>query len=72
MKFTKAVAIVVLVIYIGVWALAIATLHVLIEFLAMPLILAALVALLVWFQKFMGITPRSPKFRDPEEPKDAE
>jgi hypothetical protein len=70
MKFTKAVAIFVVVLYVFLWILALNGVSSLIGPLAVPLILVALVALLVWLQRFIGITPKSPRFVEPKDDKD--
>ena len=70
MKFTRAVALVLLVIYVFLWILALNGASSLEGPLAVPLILAILVAVLVWFQRFMGFTPKSPKFSEPAPPVD--
>jgi fatty acid desaturase len=72
MKVTKTVAVIALLLYVGLWVLAANGATILIEPLAIPLILAILVAVLVWFQRFMGFRPRSPKFQEPKDPKDTE
>jgi len=69
-KFTRVVAIVVLAIYIFLWVLALNGASSLEGPLAVPVILAVLVAVLVWFQRFMGFTPKSPKFSEPPAPED--
>jgi hypothetical protein len=70
MKFTKAVAIFVVALYVFLWVLALNGVDSLIGPLAVPLILIILVALLVWLQRFIGITPKSPRFVEPEDDKD--
>jgi fatty acid desaturase len=72
MKFTKFMAGVAFVIYLFLWFLAFHGVTSLYQPLAVPLILAVLVAVLVWFQKFMGFKPKSPKYREPKDPKDPE
>lgn len=68
MRFTRAVGVVVLLIYIFLWVLAFNGVSSLTPLLAVPLVLAVLVALGVWLNRFMGITPRSQRFQDPVEP----
>jgi len=70
MKFTKAVAIFVVALYVFLWVLALNGVDSLIGPLAVPLILIILVALLVWLQRFIGITPKSPRFVEPEDDKE--
>jgi hypothetical protein len=65
--FTRGVALVALASYILLWAIALHGASSLIPVLAIPLILAVLVALLVWLQQFMGIKPRPSKFEKPDE-----
>jgi len=72
MKFTKFMAGVAFVIYLFLWFLAFHGVTSLYQPLAVPLILAVLVAVLVWFQKFMGFKPKSPKYLEPKDPKDSE
>jgi hypothetical protein len=67
-RFTRAVGVVVLLIYIFLWVLAFNGVSSLTPLLAVPLVLAVLVALGVWLNRFMGITPRSQRFQDPVEP----
>ena len=70
MKFTKAVAIFVVALYAFLWVLALNGVDSLIGPLAVPLILIILVALLVWLQRFIGITPKSPRFVEPKDDKE--
>jgi Ca2+/Na+ antiporter len=63
-KFTRSVAIVLLLIYIFLWVLAFNGASRLIPVLAVPLVLALLVAVGVWLNRFMGITPRRQHFQD--------
>jgi hypothetical protein len=58
---------VVLAIYVVLWILAFNGASALIGPLVVPLVLAALVAMGVSLQRFMGITPRKPHFRDRED-----
>ncbi len=67
MTFTRGVALVAGVLYLLLWAIALHGAPSLIPLLAIPLILAILVALLVWLQRFMGITPRGSKFENPSD-----
>jgi hypothetical protein len=63
-KFTRSVAIVLLLIYIFLWVLALNGASSLTPVLAVPLVLALLVAVGVWLNRFMGITPRRQHFQD--------
>jgi hypothetical protein len=69
-RFTRGVGVVVLLIYIFLWVLAFNGVSSLTPLLAVPLVLAVLVALGVWLNRFMGITPRSQRFQDPVDPVD--
>jgi hypothetical protein len=61
-KFTKATSVVLLAIYIFLWVIALNGASNMIPLLAVPLILAVLVAFGVWLNRFMGITPRQQHF----------
>ena len=52
--------------YVFLWVLALNGVSSLTPVLVVPPVLAALVAFGVWLNKFMGITPRRPRFVDPE------
>lgn len=69
MTFTRGVALVVLVVYVFLWVLAFNGVTSLVPVLAVPLVLAILVAFGVWLNRFMGISPRRPHFesRAPDE-----
>jgi hypothetical protein len=67
MKLTRIVSIVALLIYIGLWVLALNGASSLIIPLVVPLILAAMVAGGVALERFIGVTPRKPKFQDRDE-----
>jgi hypothetical protein len=54
-------------VYLGLWALAIAKAHGLIPVLILPLVLGLLVAGGNWFSQFMGMPARSPKFKRPDD-----
>lgn len=62
MRFTKAMSVIFLAIYIFLWVLALNGASSLIPLLAVPLVLAVLVAFGVWLNRFMGITPRRQHF----------
>jgi hypothetical protein len=66
-KVTQATIAVALVLYLGLWVLAFSGASALIEPLLVPPILAALVAMGVALQRFMGLPARRPHFRDPED-----
>lgn len=65
MRFTRAVAVVVALFYVFLWVLDLNGVSSLTPVLVVPPVLAALVAFGVWLNKFMGITPRRPRFEDP-------
>ena len=65
MRFTKAMSVVFVLIYIFLWVLALNGASNMIPLLAVPLVLAILVAFGVWLNRFMGITPRQQHFEQP-------
>ena len=67
MRFTRAVAVLVVLFYVFLWVLALNGVSSLTPILVVPPVLAALVAFGVWLNNFMGITPRRPRFVDPED-----
>ncbi len=68
MKFTKGTAVVLAAIYIFLWVLALNGASNMVPLLAVPLVLAVLVAFGVWLNRFMGISPRQQHFESrPEE-----
>ena len=67
MKVTKATIGVALLLYLALWALALDGASGLIEPLLIPPVLAALVAMGVALQRYMGLPARRPHFRDPED-----
>lgn len=64
MRVTKVTSIVVAAIYIFLWVLAFNGASGLVALLAVPLVLAVLVAFGVWLNRFMGITPRRQHFEE--------
>ena len=62
MKFTKATAVVLAALYIFLWVLALNGASNMVPLLAVPLVLAVLVAFGVWLNRFMGISPRQQHF----------
>lgn len=70
MRVTRAVLLGALVAYVLLWALALAGASSLVAPLTIPLVLAVLVALGVWLQRYLGLAPRRPRFEEPprEEP----
>ena len=62
MRFTRATAVVVVAIYVFLWVLALNGASNMVPLLAVPLVLAVLVAFGVWLNRFMGITPRQQHF----------
>ena len=67
MRFTRAVAVFVALFYVFLWVLDLNGVSSLMPVLVVPPVLAALVAFGVWLNHFMGITPRRPRFVDPED-----
>jgi hypothetical protein len=65
-RVTRATAVVVFLFYVFLWVLALNGVSSLVPVLAIPLILAVLVAFGVWLNRFMGITPRKQHFQDSE------
>jgi hypothetical protein len=65
--FLRATIAVVVVLYVVLWVLAFNGASGLYGPLAVPLVLAALVAMGVALQRFIGLTPRKQHFRDREE-----
>jgi hypothetical protein len=63
-KFTRGVAIVVLLFYVFLWVLALNGVSSLVPLLAVPVVLAVLVAFGVWLNRFMGIAQRQQHFQD--------
>jgi hypothetical protein len=63
----RATIAVVVLLYVVLWILALNGASALIGPLVVPPILAALVAMGVALQRFMGLTPRKPHFRDRED-----
>jgi hypothetical protein len=69
--FTRGVALVVLALYVFLWVLAVNGVSSLVPVLAVPLVLALLVAFGVWLNRFMGVTPRRPRFEERRHASDA-
>jgi hypothetical protein len=67
MKVTKATIAVAILLYLGLWVLALSGATALIEPLLVPPVLAALIVMGVALQRFMGLPARRPHFRDPED-----
>jgi hypothetical protein len=65
--FLRATLLVAVLLYATLWVLAINGASDLVVPLAIPAILAVMIALGVVLQRYMGITPRKPRFRDPED-----
>jgi hypothetical protein len=63
----RATVAVVVVLYVVLWILALNGASALIGPLVVPPVLAALVAMGVALQRFMGLPPRKPHFRDRED-----
>ena len=66
MRFTRAVMVFVALFYVFLWVLDLNGMTSLTPVLVVPAVLAVLVAFGVWLNNFMGITPRSPKFVEPD------
>jgi len=66
-RFTRAAAVFVALFYVFLWVLDLNGASSLTPVLVVPPVLAALVAFGVWLNNFMGITPRRPRFVDPED-----
>ncbi|HEY5302901.1 MAG TPA: hypothetical protein VIJ86_02460 [Acidimicrobiales bacterium] len=66
MRVTRVTAVVVFLFYVFLWVLALNGVSSLVPVLAIPLVLAVLVAFGVWLNRFMGITPRTQHFQDSE------
>ncbi len=67
MRVTKITAVVVLLFYGFLWFLALHGASSLVGPLAVPPILAVIIALGVALNRYMGITPRKQKFNDPND-----
>ena len=66
MRVTRGAAIFLLAFYALLWAIALHGASTLVPVLAVPLILAVLVAVGVAINRFVGITPRAQHFVEPE------
>jgi len=64
-RVTKGAAVFVGLVYVFLWVLALNGVSSLVPLLAVPAVLALLVAFGVWLNRFMGITPRRQHFEDP-------
>ncbi len=76
MRVTRATAVVLALVYVFFWVVALNGASSFIPLLAVPAILAVLVAFGVWLNRFMGITPRAQHFAErggdaPASPSDA-
>ncbi len=67
MSVLRATIIVGVLLYLALWVLAINGATDLVAPLAIPAILAVMIALGVAFQRYMGIAPRKQHFRDPKD-----
>jgi hypothetical protein len=65
--YLRATLIVAGLLYVLLWVLAFNGAGELVVPLAIPAILGAMIALGVAMQRFMGISPRRPRFRDPKD-----
>ena len=70
MTFTRSVAVVCLLIYVGLWVIALNGATSFIAPLLIPLVLAVLVAVGVALNRWMGITPRRQHFDDGDDESD--
>ncbi len=68
MIWTRATILVALVAYLGLWVLAAAGASSLVGPLLVPLVLAVLVGGGVALNRFLGTSPRSPRFEEPPRP----
>jgi hypothetical protein len=66
--WTRATILVALVAYLGLWVLAAAGASSLVGPLLVPLVLAVLVGGGVALNRFLGTSPRSPRFEEPRRP----
>lgn len=64
MTYARATLVVGFAIYVFLWVVALNGASGMIPVLVVPVILAAMIALGVWLQRFMGITPHKQRFRD--------
>ncbi len=64
MTYLRATIVLALAIYVFLWVVAVNGASGMIPLLVVPLILAAMIALGVALQRFMGIPPRKQHFRD--------
>lgn len=67
MTYLRATLIVAGLLYVTLWVLAFNGAADLVVPLSIPAILGAMIALGVALQRFMGIAPRRPHFRDPKD-----
>ena len=65
MRVTRVTAVMAFVFYVFLWVLALNGVSSLVPVLAVPLVIALLVAVGVWLNRFMGITPRAQHFQEP-------
>jgi hypothetical protein len=65
--YLRATLTVAALLYVALWVLALNGASELVIPLAIPAILGAMIASGVALQRFMGITPRRPHFRDPDD-----
>ncbi len=72
MIWTRATILVALVLYGGLWVLAAAGAGSLLVPLLVPLVLAVLVGGGVALNRFLGTSPRSPRFEEPPAPSDGD
>jgi hypothetical protein len=66
-KFTRAMIVLGILLYLFLWVLALNGVQSLVAPLIIPLVLALLVAGGVALNRFMGITPSSPQFNNPHD-----
>ncbi|MGH3733557.1 MAG: hypothetical protein ACRDVC_09330 [Acidimicrobiales bacterium] len=67
MSVTRATLLLAVLLYATLWVLAINGATDLVVPLAIPAILAVMIILGVMLQRYMGIAPRRPHFRDPKD-----
>ncbi|MGH9020309.1 MAG: hypothetical protein ACRDV0_04750 [Acidimicrobiales bacterium] len=67
MSLRRVVLVIALVIYVGLWAIAIDGASGLVAPLAVPAVLAVMVWLGLQLERYLGLKPRGPKFHERED-----
>jgi hypothetical protein len=65
-RVTRITVVVGVLIYAGLWVIAASGARELMVILAVPAVLALMIALGVALQRYLGVTPHRPKFKDSE------